>query len=825
VDVCGKKNLIFCDRALGVKQLSSTAQSRAKDAGPKTKTMRQLLQDARTGELIVAEVPAPQLLAGCLLVRVVASLVSAGTERASAEFAGKSLLAKAKARPDLVRDVVAKIRRDGLASTIQTVRSRLDQPQSVGYSSSGWVVAVGDGVSDIGVGDRVACAGAGYAVHGEFACVPRMLVARIPEHSNGSSPVTSPVSYEEAAFGTVGAICLHGIRTAEVGLGDTVAVIGLGLLGQITVQLLKAAGCRVFGLDPVRERADLAITSGAEATCVGAREFRDLCFQKTGGVGVDSVLITAETSSSEPVNLAAELARDRAIVVAVGTVGLGLQRNLYYGKELDFRISRSYGPGRYDSAYEQKGRDYPIGYVRWTETRNLEAFLQLIADGKLNLLSLITHRFPMEQATQAYDLITGSKREFFLGTLITYADAESTNLQVEGRASSPVQAERSSAADYGSSGPVFNRLERTSVSPEAPSPGSIGLGVLGAGNFAQTTLLPALKAIANVSFVGVCNATGPRSRRAAEKFGFSYCSNSEEELLQDARINAVLIATRHNLHARQTLAALRAGKAVFCEKPLCLSGDELGTIIRATSTLDEEIATAAGTTGSLIRPRRPLLMVGFNRRFAPMAVKMKKFLAEIHEPLAIHYRVNAGYIPADHWVNDFEQGGSRILGEVCHFVDLVSFLAGACPIEVQAQTVGNAGQYSMDSVVASLKFANGTLGTISYLANGDKSAAKERIEVFGGGSVAILEDFRRLELVRHGRKQITRTRWAQDKGHKAEMQAFVDALRGNSPPPMSFEQIVGSTLATLRLQNSCQTGQPLEVDLSQFVVSAEKSAA
>jgi len=758
--------------------------------------MKQLLQDARMGELKVAEVPAPQLLPGCVLVRVAASLVSAGTERASSEFASKSLLAKAKARPDLVRDVIAKIRRDGLASTLQTVRSRLDQPQSVGYSSAGAVVAVGDGIADINVGDRVACAGAGYAVHAEFACVPRMLVAKIPERDVFSvetrlaaSPQTgqasSPhgkVSFEEAAFGTVGAICLHGIRTAEVALGDTVAVIGLGLLGQITVQLLKAAGCRVFGMDLLRQRADLAIGSGAEAVCTSAREFRDLCFQKTGGVGVDSVLIAAETPSSEPVNLAAELARDRAIVVAVGTVGMELQRKLYYGKELDFRISRSYGPGRYDAAYEQKGRDYPIGHVRWTETRNLAAFLQFIVDGKLNLPSLITHRFPMEQATRAYDLITGSTGEPFLAALITYAD------------------EKSGAAP--------NLSEKIPVTVVVPLSGSIGLGVLGAGSFAQNTLLPALKAIPGVSFIGVCNATGPRSRNAAQKFGFSYCSNSENDLLQDPKIKAVLVATRHNLHAGQSLAALRAGKAVFCEKPLCLNEGELAALVCAAA-----------------EDNAPLLMVGFNRRFAPMAVQMKKFLSEIHEPLAIHYRVNAGYISADHWVNDPEQGGGRILGEVCHFVDFLCFLAGACPIEVQAQAVGNPGQYSMDNVVASLKFANGTLGTISYLANGDKSASKERVEVFGGGSVAILEDFRRLELVRNGRKQITRARWGQDKGHKEEMQAFVDALRGKTPP-IPFEQVVGSTLATLRLQNSCQTGQPLTVELSEFVASAlrEKSS-
>jgi predicted dehydrogenase len=337
----------------------------------------------------------------------------------------------------------------------------------------------------------------------------------------------------------------------------------------------------------------------------------------------------------------------------------------------------------------------------------------------------------------------------------------------------------------------------------APSSGSIGLGVLGAGSFARNTLLPALKAIPGVSFIGVCNATGPRSRHAADQFGFSYCSNSEAELLQDSKIQAVLVATRHHLHARQALAALRAGKAVFCEKPLCLNEDELASLISVA-------------TGDYA----PLLMVGFNRRFAPMAVQMKTFLSEIHEPLAIHYRVNAGYIPADHWVNDPEQGGGRILGEVCHFVDFLCFLAGACPTEVQAQTVGNPGQYSMDNVVASFKFANGTLGTISYLANGDKSASKERVEVFGGGSVAILEDFRRLELVRNGRKQTTRSRWGQDKGHKAEMQAFVDALRGKTPPPILWEEIVGSTLATLRLQNSFQAGQPLTIDLGAFVASA-----
>jgi predicted dehydrogenase len=538
----------------------------------------------------------------------------------------------------------------------------------------------------------------------------------------------------------------------------------------------------------LQQRADLAIGSGAEATCTGAHEFRDLCFQKTGGSGVDSVLITAETPSSEPVNLASELVRDRAIVVAVGTVGMELRRKLFYEKELDFRISRSYGPGRYDSAYEQKGRDYPIGHVRWTETRNMEAFLQFIADGKLDLPSLITHRFPMEHATRAYDLITGNTREFFLGTLFTYASAETAATE---------------------SGPIPNLSEKILVTTVTSSRCSIGLGVLGAGSFAQNTLLPALKTISEVSFIGVCNATGPRSRNAADKFGFSYCSNSEAELLLDPQIKAVLIATRHNLHASQVLAVLRAGKSVFCEKPLCSNEAELAAIVCAVSSP----ASAEQNV--------PILMVGFNRRFAPMAVQAKKFLSEIHEPLAIHYRVNAGYIPTDHWTNDPEQGGGRILGEVCHFVDFLCFLADAYPIEVQAQTVGNPGQYSMDNVIATLKFANGTLGTISYLANGDKSASKERIEVFGGGSVAILEDFRRLELIRNGRKLITHARWKQDKGHNAEMRAFVNMILGKTSP-IPFEECVGSTLATLRLQNSCQTGQPLTVEVAKFVASALK---
>jgi predicted dehydrogenase/threonine dehydrogenase-like Zn-dependent dehydrogenase len=730
--------------------------------------MKQVLQQARTGNIAVVDVPAPALLPGCVLVRIAASLVSAGTERASSEFASKNLLQKAQARPDLVREVIGKIQRDGLLPAVAAVRSRLDQPSALGYSSAGTVVGVGEGITDLRVGDRVASAGAGYAVHAEFACVPRLLVAKISSES---------VPLEEAAFTTVGAVALHGVRVAELKLGDVVAVIGLGLLGQLTLQVLKAAGCRVLGLDLVPARAELAQRLGADAAASSELDFLDLCRQHSAGRGADAVLITAETPGSGPVNLAAKVARDRGVIVAVGTVGMDIQRKLYYEKELDFRIARSYGPGRYDAAYEQKGRDYPIGYVRWTETRNMEAFLQLLAEGKLDLKSLITHRFPVESALPAYDLITGKTREPSLGVLITYSAhaSETRTLELKGKG----------------------------TAPSAGGTRSLAVGLLGAGTFAMGTLLPAIQQVSDTTLLGVCAANGSHARHAAEKFGFRYCATDQDKIIHDPAINTVVISTRHHLHAAQVLAALRAGKHVFCEKPLCLSEEELAEIVGAYSAFDES--------------PRPRLLVGFNRRFAAMALRMKSFLAPVIEPLALHYRVNAGYLPADHWVNDPEQGGGRIRGEVCHFIDFLSFMAGALPVEVQARPLANPGQYGDDNVVISLQFANGSQGTIGYLANGDRSYSKERVEVFGGGAVAVLEDFRRLELVRHGRKQVFRSRLRQDKGHTGEWQAFARAIREGSQGPIPWNQIVASTLATLRAVDSRATGLPLAVDAPAFI--------
>ncbi len=730
--------------------------------------MKQVLQQPGTGEISVAEVPAPQLLPGCVLVRMGASLVSAGTERASSEFARKSLVQKAQARPDLVREVINKVRRDGILSAVHTVRSRLDQPNSLGYSSVGIVTGVGEGVVDLAVGDRVACAGAGYAVHAEAACIPRLLVAKIPE---GAS-----ISFDEAAFTTVGAVALHGIRTAEVKLGDVVAVLGLGLVGQLTAQLLKTAGCRVLGFDVAADRADLASRLGIGAASSSASEFADLASLHTRGFGVDAVLITAETPSSEPVNQAAQIARDRAIVVAVGTVGMELERQRYYEKELDFRVSRSYGPGRYDAAFEQKGRDYPIGQVRWTETRNMEGFLQFLAEGKLDLKPLITHRFTIDQAKEAYQLISGASRERSLAVLFTYPESSNLSQRVD--------------------------LIQPEVAPAAEA--SMKIGLLGAGAFATGTLLPALREATHAELIAVCAATGAHSRHAADKFKFQFCTTDERDVLSNGQVNTAVIATRHHLHARQVLAARVAEKHVFCEKPLCVNESELSRIVRA-------YWSSHGKT--------PLLMVGFNRRFSPMSLRMKEFLA-IKEPLALHYRVNAGLLPQDHWINDPEVGGGRIVGEVCHFVDFLSFLAGSDPMEVHARPLANPGHYSDDNILISMRFENGSEGTIHYLANGDRAFSKERVEVFGGGAVAVLDDFRKLQMTRFGKTSTMSARFRQDKGHRGEWHAFAEALRSGGAAPISLESIVSTTLTTFCIQKSRASGQPVIVDTQAFVRAA-----
>lgn len=705
--------------------------------------MKQLFQNMKTGQTVVAEVPIPVPRRGQALVRVAASVVSTGTERMVVEFAEKSLVGKARSRPDLARQVIEKMQREGLIPTLQAAFNRLDQPMPLGYSSAGVIVELGDGMEGFHVGQRVACAGGGYAVHAEYNIVPRNLLTPLPEN----------VDFESAAFTTLGAIALHGFRLAETQLGEHVAVIGLGLLGLLAAQIAAASGCHVLGVDLNPQRVALASSLGLLACS------RDQAIEATQALtanqGCDAVLICADTPSNDPVELAGLLARDRARLVAIGAVGLTLPRKLYYEKELVLINSRSYGPGRYDPSYEEKGQDYPLSYVRWTEGRNFQAVAALMSSGKLQVQPLITHRFPIEQAEEAYRLITGKKAEPFLGVLLTYsAEREET---------------RSSVA----------RLTVSSRSEKA-----VRLGVLGAGLYAQTTLLPVLRKIKAIEKVGIASAGGLHAQHAARKFGFAYACADEDQILADPQINTVALLTRHDSHAELAIRALHAGKHVFVEKPLAMTSEQL-----------QKVAEILGQTPFL-------LTVGFNRRFAPLARILRDFVQDRHEPLYAHYRVNAGYLPLSHWIHDPEQGGGRIIGEGCHFVDFLTFLVGAPPVRVCAQALPDNGKYRADNVSLTLTFADGSLGMVAYLANGDKSFPKERVEVFCGGRVAVLDDFRRLEMLRNGQRTVIKK--AQDKGWYHEWLAFLHALRLGGPPPIPYEHLLGVTRATLSAMESLQ---------------------
>ena len=724
--------------------------------------MQQVIQAFDTGELSVVEVPPPLLRSLGILVRTGASLISAGTERMTINFAEKNMLQKAQARPDLVKQVWGKVQREGLLTTLDSVRNRLSQPLPLGYSSAGTVIAAGSGAAKFKVGDRVACAGGGYASHSEVAYVPRNLAALLPDN----------VSFEEGAFSTVGAIALQGIRQSDAQLGHNVAVIGLGLLGQLTVQMLKAAGCRVFGIDLNPGRLEQALALGADAAYINAaaaaagQEF-------TRGNGFDAVIITADTKSSEPVELAGEMARDRGIVVAVGAVGLDIPRKVFYEKELDFRLSRSYGPGRYDPEYEEKGNDYPYGYVRWTEQRNLEAFGHMISTGQVRIQPLLTHRFSIGEAPRAYELISGKSGEKFTGVVLVYPQDKPLPAKI-----------------------VLQK------SPEvSPQVRQVKLGFLGAGNFANATLLPAIKGLPDVKLVGIASGSGLSARTCASKYGFDYCATGAGDILNDPNVNTVVILTRHHLHGRQVIEALEAGKNVFVEKPLVLSEEELESVIFAR----QQAWQAAAVTGA----PGPAMMVGFNRRFAPYMAELKAQLSQVHEPLLMHYRVNAGFIPAGHWAQDLSQGGGRLLGEGCHFVDVLMHLAGASPRRISCSAVPDHGRYSQDNFVVTLEFENGSLGTLTYASNGNKSFGKEMLEVFGGGVAARLDDYRTLQIDAPAKRISRSSRLRVDKGHRAEWQAWVDHLCGRRKAPIEFDEIVASTRATLAAFQSMHRGEPV----------------
>jgi predicted dehydrogenase/threonine dehydrogenase-like Zn-dependent dehydrogenase len=712
--------------------------------------MKQLLQNIKDGKTIIEDVPMPTPRDGMALVKVSSSLVSAGTERMVVEFAEKSYIGKARSRPDLVKQTLDKAKREGVMPTVQAVFNRLDQPMALGYSTAGTIVALGKNMQGFKVGQRVACAGGGYAVHAEYNVVPRNLLTPLPKN----------VDFESAAFTTLGAIALHGFRLVEPQLGENVAIIGLGLLGLLTIQMAAAAGCNVLGIDIDPKRVKLASSLGLEAVTRPQAESASAAF--TANRGFDSIIICADTPSNDPVELAGVIARDRAKVVATGAVGLNFPRKIYYEKELSFINSRSYGPGRYDSNYEENGNDYPIGYIRWTEGRNFQAVVDLLSSRRLKVESLISHRFDIEDGVKAYEVITGKKKEPFLGVLLKYSDEK---------------RETSKRVEF----PLVTRHSSL-----------VTLGVLGAGLYANATLLPVIKSNKDFELVGIASSGGLHAQHSGKKFGFQYATSSEDEIINDPKVNTVAILTRHDSHADLVVKALKAGKNVFVEKPLAINSGQLSVISR-----------------QLAKPDNRLLLTGFNRRFSPLIQNLKSAIVNRNEPLHAHYRVNAGFIPANHWTQDPAIGGGRIIGEACHFIDTLTFLVGAPPVRVSAYALPNNGKYREDNVSMTFTFPDGSIGVVDYLANGDKSMPKERLEVFCEGMVAVLDDYVSLTTVKDGKKNVESG--AQDKGWRAEMSAFAGAIKSGGEAPIPYEQIIGVPRSTFAAVESIRSGNPVEI--------------
>jgi predicted dehydrogenase len=693
--------------------------------------VKQVEQNYRSGALRLIDAPVPRAGRGRNLVATRVSLISAGTEKQIIDLARSSLAGKAMARPDLVRKTLQKVKSEGLLPTARKVFAKLDTPIPLGYSLAGTVVEAGSGAGGFAVGDRIACAGAAIANHAEYNAVPKNLAVRIPEG----------VSDEDASFVTLGAIALQGVRVTQPTLGERVVVMGLGLIGQLTVQLLKANGCRVLGFDPNPARVALARQMGADQAV--SSDLAEAVEAFTHGQGADAVVVTASTKSSDPANQAAEISRMKGRVVIVGLVGMTLDREPFYKRELDLRLSMSYGPGRYDPAYEVDGHDYPFAYVRWTEQRNMEAFLELIAEGRVTPSRLVTHRFPIAEAEAAYKMMDGD--EPYLAILLTYPDE-------------PAPIERTIAVGK----PVAAR-------------GKPGSGFIGFGNYAKGVLLPALKKAGEIRLTTVVTSTGISAHSAAEGSGFTNASTDPRALLDDPDTDCVFVATRHDSHAAIAIEALQAGKHVFVEKPLALDHESLAQVIGAAEA-------SAGT-----------LTVGFNRRFAPMIVAAREALAKSGGPLVMQYRINAGHIPGESWVHGSE-GGGRIAGEVCHFVDTLSYLCGAVPVSVEGISPEGLG----DSVAAILRFADGSVGTILYSSIGDPSVPKEAIEVFGRGVVVRLDDFRTLQVTRGGKTE-KRNSASQDKGQAALVAAFLHAARGGGEPPIPLDTLAAVSAATFEL--------------------------
>ncbi len=707
--------------------------------------MKQLIQSFKTGELGLFEVPSPVCGKNGALVQTTVSLVSAGTEKMLVDFAKKSMLSKAKDRPDLVKQVVDKMKKEGVKNTLEKVFTKLDTPIPLGYSAAGCVIEVGENCSGLNIGDRVACGGAGYANHSEINYVPKNLMVRIPD----------AVDDIDASFVTVGAIALQGVRQTKPLLGERVAVMGLGLLGQLTVQLLKANGCKVIGSDIDPDKLKLAKKLGADEVC-SAGELIAKAKEFSNGHGVDAVIIAASTLSNGPITDAADISRMRGRVVLVGMVGMDVPRNEYYKKEIDIRLSMAYGPGRYDPEYEEKGIDYPFDLVRFTEQRNFESFLGLIEEGKVTPKEIITHEFDFDEAMDAYDLLEGKVQEKYLGIVLKYK--RDINLENE---------------------KIVQRTQRA-VTNE-----SINVGLIGAGNFTKSVILPNMAKVGGYDLVGLCTATGVSAQGTGKKYDFKYITTDAGEIFKNNEVNSVFVTTQHDKHAALVIEAIENKKHCFVEKPLCIYEEELESIKDVYN----------GDT---------IVQVGFNRRFSPMVNKMKQ---AIKGQVSVNYRINAGVIPKEVWIQDRTIGGGRIIGEVCHFIDTCSYLIGSDVVSVFATTVTKNDQSipDEDNVNIILNYANGSSATIGYFAYGDSVMPKEHIEVFANGVSMSLNDFRELTIYSGGKAKKTKSA-NQDKGFVTEFGAFKEAVKsGNSA--IEFDSIYNTTKATFKILESIRTNQ------------------
>ena len=728
--------------------------------------MKQLTLDPTSGRMSVEEVPAPHAARGTVLVQVSHSVVSTGTELSKLDLAKKSLLDKARSRPDQVAKVISSVRTEGLAATVQKVRERLAAPMPLGYSLAGTILACGDGCDDLRVGMRVACGGT-TACHAEQVVVPANLCVPVP-------PV---VDLSDAAFATIAGIPMHGLRTGRVQLGDRVLVIGLGLLGQIATRLCVAAGAHVFGVDLRADRADLAVKSGADAAQTSLdRAVATAILHWSGGRGADVVLITAGGADNAPLVLAGDAARDRAKVVVVGAIDLEIPREPFYMKELSLVVSRSYGPGRYDPEFEEKGYAYPPGFIPWTERRNMQEFVDLLAERRITLDGLRGMTVPFEKAPDGYHALTGAEGPSPISLVLEFGAAGTT--------SAPSDRPRAAASA---------RTGATPPSPAAFPPRTLRVAVVGLGNFASATLLPAIAATPGVAFARVATASPLKAEAARKRWEFKGATTTPSEAWLDAETDVVVIVTRHDTHAAFADAALRADRAVFVEKPLALTAESLAQV------------------ASTIRATRGRLMVGFNRRFAPAIAWALERLGADRGGMRFLCRVNAGPLPAEHWLLDPEIGGGRLLGEACHFIDLACHVAGSEPVEVLGRDRdAGRGMKTPQDFAIEIAFANGSMAMIEYVSSGDPSLAKERFEVHRQGTSIVIEDFRHAECYRAGK--VARVKWSvKDKGHRAEIRAFLEAARTGGPTPIPEEESIRTTALTLAAARSIRDGRPLRL--------------